>query len=142
MEATLPIIRELTNLGDSLMWIVGPGDMVSENYSRGIQEPQAHGKYITIRAHNWLFHLEPEMVGSIQLVETHGDLTSHYVRLVDSDGETLLRAYLPRESAGNHDPETAGGNHAFDEMRARYADLKGVEMVRREVSSSGIQPGS
>ncbi len=138
MEATLPIIRELTNLGDSLMWIVGPGDMVSENYSRGIQEPQAHGKYITIRAHNWLFHLEPEMVGSIQFVETHGDLTSHYVRFVDSGGETLLRAYLPRESTGNHDPEGPGDNPSFEEMRARYADLKGVESVRREVSSSAI----
>ena len=40
MEATLPIIRELTAAGDSLMWIVGPGDMVSENTSRGIREPQ------------------------------------------------------------------------------------------------------
>ena len=138
MESTLPIIRELTKLGDSLMWIVGPGDMVSENYSRGIQEPQAHGKYITIRAHNWLFHLEPEMVGSIQFVETRGDLTSHYVRFVDSDGETLLRAYLPRESAGNHESAPAVGNPSFEEMRARYADLKGVELVRREVSSSGI----
>ena len=136
METTLQIIRELTRLGDSLMWIVGPGDMVSENYSRGIQEPQAHEKYITIRAHNWLFHLEPEMVGCIQFVETHGDLTSHYVRFADEAGETLLRAYLPRESTGSRESETTGGNPAFAEMRARYANLEGVEWVRREVSSS------
>ena len=31
MQGTLSIIRELTGVGDSLMWIVGPGHMVSEN---------------------------------------------------------------------------------------------------------------
>ena len=136
MESTLQIIRELSALGDRLMWIVGPGDMVSENYSRGIQEPQVHGKYVTVRAHNWLFHLEPAMVAGIEFVETHGDLASYYVRFADSEGETLLRAYLPRPLAGDGDSTDSGGNPGFEELRTRYSKAKGVQMVRREVRSA------
>ena len=132
MEVTLQIIRELTTLGDRLMWIIGPGDMVSENYSRGIQEPQVHGKYVTVRAHNWLFHLEPEMVGGIEFVETHGDLASYYVRFADREGETLLRAYLPRPPSADAD---SGRNPEFEELRARFAGHEGVESVSREVRS-------
>ena len=130
MEATLQIIRELATLGDSLMWIVGPGDMVSENYSRGIQEPLAHGKYVTIRAHNWRFHIEPDLVGGIEFVETYGDLASYYVRFAGHDGETLLRAYVPRPAG--HD----GGNPRFRDLRERYSNVAGVESVRREVRSA------
>ena len=136
MDATLQIIRELTTLGDSLMWIVGPGDMVSENYSRGIQEPLVHGMYVTIRAHNWLFHLEPETVSGIQFVETYGDLRSYYLCFLDHHGETLLRAYLPRPLPGAGDSATPAENTRFEEMRARYANAEGVSSVRREVRSS------
>ena len=135
MEVTLQIIRELATLGDRLMWIVGPGDMVSENYSRGIREPQAHGKYVTVRAHNWLFHLEPEMVEGIEFVETHGDLASHYVRFADREGETLLRAYMPRPLSADSDSAASGGNPGFEDLRARFAGHEGVESVRREVRS-------
>ena len=132
MEATLPIIRELTTIGDSLMWIVGPGHMVSENTSRGMREPHVHGRYITISADNWRFHLEPDLVGGIQFVETHGDLASFYVRFSGHDGETLLRAYVPRPATadGSGPPE---GNPPFDDMRNRYAGMEGIESVRREV---------
>ena len=135
MEATLQIIRELATIGDRLMWIVGPGDMVSENYSRGIQEPQVHGKYVTVRAHNWLFHLEPEMVESIEFVETHGDLASYYVRFADRKGETLLRAYLPRTLSADGDGADSGGNPGFEELRSRFAGHDGVESLHREVRS-------
>ena len=131
MDAALPIIRELTSAGDSLMWIVGPGEMVSENYSRGIEEPWVHGKYVTIRAHNWLFHLEPPMVASIQFVETYGDLASYYIRFVDCDGETLFRAYLPRQAEDGD-----GRNGVFEGLWTRFAGTDGVEYVRREVRSS------
>ena len=100
MEATLPIIRELTTVGDSVMWIVGPGYMVSENTSRGIREPQVDGEHITLEADNWRFHLDAGLVDGIQFVETYGDLSSHYVRFSDSKGETLLRAYRGRASPG------------------------------------------
>lgn len=136
MEAALQIIRELATLGDRLMWIVGPGDMVSENYSRGIQEPQVHGKYVTVRAHNWLFHLEPEMVEGIEFVETYGDLASHYVRFADREGETMLRAYLPRPLSADADSADSSGNPVFQDLRVRFAGHEGVGSVRREVRST------
>ena len=135
MEATLPIVRELATMGESVMWIVGPGDMVSENYSRGIREPWVHGRYVTVRADNWLFHIKPELVGGIEFVETHGDLTSHYVRFHDHEGETLLRAYVPRPRQVDGDA-TVPGNPRFEEMRARYVAMEGVAPVWREVPSS------
>ena len=139
MDATLPIIRELTTLGQSLMWIVGPGEMVSEKNSRGMQQPRVHGKYVTVRAHNWLFHLEPEMVGTIHFVETCGGLTSHYVRFADHAGETLLRAYLPRRLQEDGSYVHPVGSPKFEEMRARYSYIEGVQSVRREVRSATVQ---
>ena len=133
MEATLAIIRELTTVGDSLMWIIGPGEMVSENTSRGIREPLVHSRYITVRADNWLFHIEPELVGGIEFVETYGDLTSHYVRFADREGETLLRAYVPRPRRDDAEGSSAEGNPRFEEMRRLYDGVEGVESVRREV---------
>ena len=135
MQATLPIIRELTTVGDSLMWIVGPGYMVSENTSRGIREPQVRGGEITIQADNWRFHLDAGLVGGIQFVETHGDLASHYVRFSDSEGETLLRAYLPKTGQG----EPPERNAVFEGMRARYDGIEGIEYVRREVLMSSFR---
>ena len=139
MEATLPIIRELTAAGDSLMWIVGPGYMVSENTSRGIREPQVDGEHITIKAYNWRFHLDARLVDGIQFVETYGDLSSQYVRFSDSEGETLLRAYLPKRGqseSGNTPPE---GNSVFEDMWARHEGTEGIEYVRREVLMSSFR---
>ena len=138
MKATLPVIRELTTAGDSLMWIVGPGHMVSENTSRGIREPQVCGDEITIRADNWRFHLDSGLVFGIQFVETYGDLSSHYVRFSDSQGETLLRAYLPKPAAdGAGAPQE--GNPRFEDMRSRYEGVEGIEYVRREVLMSSFR---
>ena len=142
MQATLPIIRELTTFGEGLMWIVGPGDMVSENASRGIQEPEVSGSSITIKADNWHFHLDEGRVGGIQFVETYGDLSSHYIRFADLEGETLLRAYIPAYIPayiyGEQDSASSGENSRFDDMRSRYEGVKGVEYVRREVLMSSF----
>ena len=70
MQATLSLIRELTTVGDSLMWIVGLGHMVSENTSVGIKDRQVRGDEIIIQANNWRFHLDSALVGGIQFVET------------------------------------------------------------------------
>ena len=139
MKATLPIIRELTTLGDSLMWIVGPGDMVSENTSRGIREPQELGDEVTIRADNWRFHLDVGLVGRIQFVETYGDLCSHYVRFSDGEGETLLRAYLPKRGQSESGDTPPEGNPVFADMWARYEGTEGIEYVRREVLMSSFR---
>lgn len=138
MEATLRIIRELTTFGDSLMWIVGPGEMVSENTSRGIQEPQVRGDEITIQANNWRFHLGAGLVGGIQFVETYGDLSSRYVRFSDRQCETLLRAYLPKTVQDESGDGIPAENSRFEEMQARYKGIEGVEAVRREVRMSSF----
>ena len=139
MEATLPIIRELTSVGDSLMWIVGPGYMVSENTSRGIREPQVKGDEITIQADNWRFHLDAGLVGGIQFVETYGDLASHYVRFSDIEGETLLRAYMPKSRESESGDTPTEGNPDFEDMWERYGGVEGVEYVRREVLMSSFR---
>ena len=139
MEATLPIIRDLTAAGDSLIWIVGPGDMVSENTSRGIREPQVDGEHITIKADNWRFHLDARLVGRIQFVETYGDLSSHYVSFSDSRSETLLRAYLPKRGQSESGDTPPEGNPVFEGMRARYEGTEGIEYVRREVLMSSFR---
>ena len=139
MKATLSILQDLTTIGDSLMWIVGPGEMVSENTSRGLQEPHVHGRYITIQANNWLFHLEPDLVAGIQFVETHGDLKSWYLRFCDQEGETLLRAYVPRQRWESEGETPAADNPRFDQIRDKYQQTEGVESVRREVRSSASQ---
>ena len=136
MEATLAIIRELTKAGDSLMWIVGPGYMVSENTSRGIRDPSVEGAQITVQADNWRFHLDTRLVTGIEFVETYGDLSSHYVRFADSEGETLLRAYLPKTKQGEERPK---GNAKFEEMLARYEGIEGIEYLRREVLMSSFR---
>ena len=137
MDAILSIVRELTEAGDSVMWIVGPGDMVSENRSRGIREPRTHGKYVTVEADNWLFHFEPATVAKVQFVETHGDLRSYYVRFADGEDETLFRAYIPRPQERGAPGDLSDGNPAFEEMRDRYAGTEGIELVGREVRYSG-----
>ncbi len=45
MEIASPSTRELITLGKSLMWIVGPGEMDSENYPRNLaaRPPAATG---------------------------------------------------------------------------------------------------
>ena len=73
------------------------------------------------------------MVGSIEFVETRGDLASYYVRFADREGDTLLRAYLPRPIPS--DSAKSGGNPEFAELRAQFVGHEGVESVRREVYS-------
>ena len=51
MEILMELITELTK-DDRLMWVVGGGEVVSENYSKGIKEPEISGKHITIEADN------------------------------------------------------------------------------------------
>ena len=56
MEIALELIQELAK-SEKMMWVVGGGDVVSENDSKGIKEPEVSGNYITMEADNWHFHL-------------------------------------------------------------------------------------
>ena len=73
----------------------------------------------------------------IQFVETHGDLSSHYVRLSYRDGETLVRAYMPK-GTGKEESAPEPGSAAFEDMRVRLREMT-VESVRREVLMSSFR---
>ena len=99
------------------MWIVGPGEMESENTSLGIREPFFYGQCCAVTALDWRFPPEIELVGGGQFVETYGDLSSHYVRFSDPNGETLLRGYNPDPHSGagtfRGGPTFRGGKATF-----------------------------
>ena len=99
MELALDLLRVLAK-NDKMMWVIGGGDVVSENDSKGIKEPEVSGHNITIEADNWHFHLGLDRITGIQFVEaaSHGDLLSYYVRFshdTTDNEETLVRSYFP-----------------------------------------------
>ena len=118
MEITLELLNELTTK-EEMMWVVGGGDVVSENH-----------------AHNWHFHLRMEDVDGIQFVEadSHGNLKTYYVRFSHNWEETLVRCYFPNplldenEKPTEFQPEKL---RAFEEMRDRYVGREGIVFVER-----------
>ena len=117
MKETLPVVGEPKIGSEALMWIVGPGEMESENTSLGIREPFFYGQCCAVTALDWRFPPEIELVGGGQFVETYGDLSSHYVRFSDPNGETLLRGYNPDPHSGagtfRGGPTFRGGKATF-----------------------------
>ena len=56
MEILDELIRELTS-NDAMMWVIGGGEVASENTSKGIKEADLSNGWYTIEADNWHFHL-------------------------------------------------------------------------------------
>ena len=138
-ELALELIRELTK-NDRMMWVIGGGDVVSENNSKGIKEPEVSGHNITIEADNWHFHLGLDRVTGIQFVEaeSHGDLLSYYVRFSNDTTdkeETLVRSYFPNPYLDADFKRTelqAEKLHAFEAMRDRYVGREeGIVFAQR-----------
>ena len=79
-----------------MMWVIGGGEVASENTSKGIKEPDFSNGWYTIEADNWHFHLAEASVNGIQFVEaeSHGGLKSFYVRFSKDWEETLVRCYF------------------------------------------------
>ena len=100
METLGELIRELTS-NDKMMWVIGGGEVASENTSNGIKEPDLSNGWWTIEADNWHFHLAEASVNGIQFVEaeSHGGLKSFYVRFSrdweGNAGQVLLSQPLP-----------------------------------------------
>ena len=139
MEMALELIQELVKNGQ-MMWVIGGGNVVSENDSKGIKEPEVSGHSITIEADNWHFHLGLDQVTGIQFVvaESHGDLLSYYVRFSNDTPdkeETLVRSYFPNPYLDADFKRTelqADRLKAFEEMRDRYVGREeGLVFVRR-----------
>ena len=135
----LELIRELAK-SDKMMWVIGGGNVVSENDSKGIKEPEVSGHNITIEADNWHFHLGLNRVTGIQFVEakSHGDLMSYYVRFSNDTSdkeETLVRSYFPNpylDAEFNRTELQPEKLRAFEEMRDQYVGREeGIVFAQR-----------
>ena len=135
VEIALELIKELTK-DERVMWVVGGGDVVSENNSKGIKEPEYSDGYLTVEADNWHFHIGLDKVTGIQFVEaeSHGDLLSYYIRFSGASEETLLRGYFPNPYLDDDYKRTELQPErlkAFNDMRDRYEGRDGIVFVRR-----------
>ena len=118
------LIRELTS-NDTMMWVVGGGEVASENTSKGIKEPDLSNGWYTIEADNWHFHLAEGSVNGIQFVEavSHGGLSSYYVRFSKDWEDTLVRCYFPNPYLDDNNKRVDFQQDKYDaflEMRDRY----------------------
>lgn len=140
MEITLELINELAR-NEKMMWVVGGGNVVSENNAKGIKAPEVSNGYITIEADNWHFHLGEAAADGIQFVEadSHGDMKSYYVRFSKGWDETLVRCYFPNPNLDENNQRTefqAEKHRLFEEMRDRYVGREGIVFVERPGSAS------
>jgi putative heme iron utilization protein len=141
VEVALELLRELAK-SDRMMWVVGGGEVVSENNSKGIKEPEVSGGYITLEADNWHFHLGLDKITGVQFVEaeSHGDLLSYYVRFSNAEGDTLVRGYFPNPYLDEDLKRTdlqPDKLKAFEEMRNQYVGRDGIVFVRRPRQTAG-----
>jgi hypothetical protein len=141
VEILMELLRELTQ-DEKKMWVIGGSKVASENSSKGIKEPEVAGKYVTIEADNWHFHLALEDVTGIQFVdaESHGDMHSYYVRFSGPGYEdTLVRAYFPNpnldenENRVDFQPDKLKD---FEQFRDRYVGREGIVFVERPATSA------
>ena len=135
MEIALELVTELAK-DDRMMWVVGGGEVVSENDSKGIKTPEFSNGWVTVEADNWHFHLGIDTVTGIQFVEaeSHQDLICYYVRFSNEKEETLLRSYFPNPYLDDDlkrtelQPEKL---KAFEAMRERYVGRDGIIFAKR-----------
>ena len=135
MDKALEIIRELTK-DEAVMWVVGRGDVVSENDSKGIKEPEVDNGYMTVEADNWHFHIGVNQISGVQFVEaeSHDDLISYYVRFSNEKEETMLRGYFPNPHLDADHKRTEfqpEKYRAFEDMRDRFVDEGDIIFVKR-----------
>jgi putative heme iron utilization protein len=151
MDLALELLMELSK-NDNMMWVVGSGDVVSENNSEGIKEPEVSDRFMTIEADNWHFHVGLDSISSIQFVESqsHGDLLSYYVRFSNDTAdkeETLVRSYFPNPYLDADSKRTElqpEKLRAFEEMRDKYVGREEgivfVQRTRRDERTKGPPP--
>ena len=135
MDKALEIIKEHTK-DEAVMWVVGRGDVVSENDSKGIKEPEVDNGYMTVEADNWHFHIGVDQISGVQFVEaeSHDDLISYYVRFSNEKEETMLRGYFPNPHLDADHKRTEfqpEKYRAFEEMRDRFVDGGDIIFVKR-----------
>ena len=138
MDITMELLRELTK-DETKLCFIGGSRVSSENSAKGIKEPEVAGKYVTIEADNWHFHMALEDVTGIQFVEaeSHGDMHSYYVRFSGPAYEdTLVRSYFPHPNLASNEKRTDFQPEklkAFEDFRDRYVGREGIEFVKRPI---------
>ena len=135
MAAFEALIRELSDL-PKMLWVVGGGEVVSENASVGMQEPDFTNGYATVRAEAWHFHLNIASVAGIQFVkaEDHGIPFLYYVRFSGHAGETLVRCYFPNPYLDDNDDPAEFQPEKFElfqEIRDKYVGQDEIIYVER-----------
>ncbi|MDA1127507.1 MAG: hypothetical protein O2913_02265 [Chloroflexi bacterium] len=136
MEIVMELLRELAK-DEKKMWVIGGSNVSSENSSKGMKEPEVSGKYVTVEADNWHFHMDLDLVTGIQFVEaeSHGDMHSYYVRFSGPGYEdTLVRSYFPNPNLDDAESRTEfqpDKLKAFEEFRDRYVGREGIVFVTR-----------
>ena len=131
----LGLLRDLAS-HETMLWVIGGGEVVSENAAVGMKEPVVKEGYATVEADSWHFHLRTESVAGVQFVEAedHGVPFLYYVRFSDSSEGTLLRVYFPNphldqnEEATEFQPERL---RFFEDFRDRYVGQDGIAFVKR-----------
>ena len=129
------LIRELARL-EVMLWVIGGGEVVSENTSKGIKEPTFSDGYITVQGDSWHFHLKLDSVSAVQFVEAedHGVPYLYYVRFADLQEGTLLRVYFPNPYLDDDDNATELQPEKlkyFEDFRDRFVDYGKISFVRR-----------
>ena len=135
------LIRDLSRL-EGMLWVIGGGQVVSENSAKGMQEPEVSNGYANIEADNWHCHLKMDSVDAVQFVEAedHGVPYLYYIRFSDTEENTLLRVYFPNpyldetEQPTEFQPDKL---RTFEEYRDRYVGQEGIIFVKRPRSPSG-----
>ena len=129
------LIRDLATV-ERMLWVIGGGEVVSENTASGMKEPTVSNGYTTVEGDSWHFHLKMDSVAAIQFVEAedHGVPYLYYVRFSDAREETLLRVYFPNPYLDENDEPTEFQPEKlrlFEEHRDKYVGQERITFVKR-----------
>ncbi len=132
------LLTDLTTL-PGLVWIVGPGPVVSENTPKGIKPPRIKDGVATIEAESWHFHLPLKSVTGVEFIEQEGGFDgraprTYLVRFNGEGGASPLRCYFPSPWQDDAGQPSALQRHklaAFEGLRDRHAGQDGITFVRK-----------
>lgn len=129
------LLRDLAGL-DEMLWVIGGAEAVSENSSRGMEEPTFSGGYANLEADNWHVHLKLDDVAGVQFVEAEDHVAPYlyYVRFSNKAEETLFRVYFPNPYLDDNfnpvefQPEKL---KLFEDYRDKYVGKDGIVFAKR-----------
>ena len=129
------LIRDLVGL-QGMLWVIGGGEVVSENSSKGMKEPNFADGYVTVEGESWHFHLKMDSVAGVQFVEAedHGASFLYYVRFSNAKEETMIRCYFPNPYLDDNDQPTQFQPEklkVFEDFRDTYVGQEGIIFAKK-----------